>query len=117
MAKKVKTYVSPELNESGDTCTLRNLTLKVGQMISFKGTSENLISMGKIIEFRYPGYLHSDTESVWMNIKDVENKDKSEWVSVGLWEEQNDKGYFKNITAKEKVNASTEPEDTEDLPF
>jgi hypothetical protein len=106
-----------KLNAIGDTYVSKNVTLKVGQSIDYKSATEPRISMGKIAAFKYAGHQQENKESVWMRVVDVEENTKSEWISLNVWEDQNKKGYFKKLTAKPVTNASTEPEDDDDLPF
>lgn len=108
-----------ELNEIGDTVTLpTGEQLKVGQNIDYKSATEQKISIGKIAAFKYSGYLQENKTSIWMRVVDVEENTKSEWISLTVWQDQSKRGFFKKLTAKPPVtNASTEPEDDDDLPF
>lgn len=110
--------MTPKLNERKDTCTIGEITLKKGQSVDYKSAVERLISNGKIVDFIHPGNRQSDKSSVWMRIVDTVNKERSEWIAVSTWYEQNKRGIFKPLqTSKPKKNANREQEDDVDMPF
>lgn len=98
-------------------CKVDGLHLKTGQVLDYKGATENKLSMGRIVAFKYAGnFDQENTESVWMLVSDTLTKGgPPEWISVRTWKEQYDDGIFS--TKKQVVNVDTEPEDSENLPF
>lgn len=100
--------MTPKLNIDKSSCFIGNTEIKVGQSIDYESANTNAKpSMGKIVEFKYPGFMQSDKSSVWMLVKDLQEEKESEWISVHNWANK----YIP------KENGSKEPEIVPDLPF
>lgn len=104
-----------ELSQDKSSVVIEGETLRVNQTIDYKKGDEHRVSIGKITQFRHPGYNQSDKESVWMFVTDSETGDK-EWISCHVWYEQKQNGIFgKPKPATNDTNSKSE--DTEEYPF
>lgn len=107
----------PKLNADKTECKIGEVTLRANQTIDYKTATENSISIGRILQFKYAGYQQSDTESVWMNVADMGERAATEWVSVVTWHNQHQAGLFTTKPKQEAENASAEPTDDSQFEF
>lgn len=107
----------PILNDGSTECTIGNIHLKLGDTIEYKPSADDTPSMGRIIQFKYAGHLQADTDSVWMNIKDITTRTgSSDWCSVIVWKSYHDRGMFLNNKTELK-NDSPKPSNPIQRPF
>ena len=109
----------PILSADKTEVKIGDATLKVGDSIDYKSATERQVSAGKIESLMYAGYRQTDSTSVWMLVRDIVNSNVTEWISVYVWNEQRQRGFFKNISKpkKQKEDVSEKPTNPKDLPF
>jgi hypothetical protein len=94
-----------------ESAQVEELLLEVGKNIDYKPMDQNKITIGKILSFKQA----PESESIWMQVNELENPKNKEWVSLPVWKEQYDSNLF-GSKPKFVKNDSPEPED-DDLPF
>lgn len=92
---------TPQLNSGRTECRILTYCLIAETVIYYKASASWVMGVGKIEKFMYAGYQEADKASVWMLIVDAQDGQK-EWVSVVVWAEQKEKGFFNTEIIKEQ---------------
>lgn len=106
----------PVLAPDKSYAEIGEVRIKLNQNIDYKSATDPRVSIGKVVSFQYAGWRKQDKTSVHMRIVDVQDNNKSEWVSVYRWYCEYQRGIF-GKPKEELKNESREPDVAADLPF
>jgi hypothetical protein len=103
-----KSYGQPIITDDGMQLKYRDIILSVNGSMPYM--SNGIVTMGKIIQFKYAGFGQSDTSSIWIYVRDVTEKQSTpEWISFNAWLDKYESGAFNNVKTENENGGNIAP--------